>query len=255
MNHLVNFRAIEGYRGHNGLFLKPRTLLRSGELFTLSEADSLSLQNDYQLRTIIDFRGETEIESRPNTFIPNTSYHHIDVMKATEGHSASMTDFMQNITHESAQQVMFDIYDALVLSPTAQAGYHEFIQLLLSQDEGAILFHCFAGKDRTGLAAAIVLHILGVAEADIMKDYLATNAQRQKANADIIAAARSRGMEDSQLSALNQVLMVEADYLTHAFNIMQKEYGGFANYVLQALKLKPADTTELRHRYLIPSDA
>ncbi|MBP6115054.1 MAG: tyrosine-protein phosphatase [Neisseriaceae bacterium] len=251
MNHLVNFRAIEGYRGHNGQPLKPRTLLRSGELFELDANDSLSLQNDYQLRTIVDFRGPQEVERRPNTLIPNTQYHHIDIMKASAGHSASMTDLMQSITHETAQQVMFDIYDTLVINPESQRGYHDFIQLLLAQkEEGAVLFHCFAGKDRTGLAAAIVLQILGVAEADIMHDYLITNTQRQQANAAIVAAAKSKGMDDGQLSALSQVLAVEADYLNHAFNSMQRHYGGFANYVLQALKLKPADLVELRRRYL-----
>lgn len=251
MKHLVNFRAIEGYRGHNGRPLKPKTLLRSGELFGLDAADSLSLQNDYSLRTIVDFRGSQEVASRPNVNIPHTNYHHIDIMQATAGHSASMSDLMQSITHESAQQVMFDIYDTLVVSPSAQQGYHDFIQLLLTQkEEGAVLFHCFAGKDRTGMAAAIVLQLLGVAEADIMHDYLATNAQRHEANLAIVAAARDRGMDDNQLSALSQVLVVEADYLAHAFNRMQTEYDGFANYVLQALKLTPADMTELRHRYL-----
>lgn len=250
MNHLVNFRAIEGYRGHNGRPLKPKTLLRSGELYQLQPEDSLRLQNDYQLRTIVDFRGHQEIDTRPNTVIPHTDYHHIDIMKATSGHSASMSDLMQSITHDSAQQVMFDIYDTLVVSPSAQQGYHDFIQLLLAQTEGAVLFHCFAGKDRTGMAAAIVLQLLGVAEADIMQDYLKTNAQRQSANVAIVAAAKARGLDDNQLSALSQVLAVEADYLTHAFNSMQIHYGGFANYVLQALKLKPRDMTELRRRYL-----
>ncbi len=250
MNHLVNFRAIEGYLGHNGRPLKPRTLLRSGELYQLAEEDSLRLQQDYQLRTIVDFRGAQEVDTRPNTLIPHTAYHHIDVMQATAGHSASMSDLMQSITHDSAQQVMYEIYDTLVLSPSAQQGYHDFIQLLLAQDEGAVLFHCFAGKDRTGMAAAIVLQLLGVAEADIMADYLATNAQREQANAGIVAAAKSRGMDEDQLSALGQVLRVEADYLAHAFNRMHKDYGGFSNYVLDALKLKPAEMTELRHRYL-----
>ncbi|MBP6563175.1 MAG: tyrosine-protein phosphatase [Neisseriaceae bacterium] len=250
MNHLVNFRALEGYVGHNGRALKPRTLLRSGELYQLDAADSLRLQQDYQLRTIVDFRGTQEVDTRPNTVIPHADYHHIDIMQATAGHSASMSDLMQSITHDSAQQVMFDIYDTLVISPSAQQGYHDFIQLLLAQKEGAVLFHCFAGKDRTGMAAAIVLQLLGVAEADIMADYLATNAQREQANAAIVAAAKGRGMDEDQLSALGQVLRVEADYLTHAFNSMQQHYGGFANYVLAALKLKPAEMSELRRRYL-----
>ena len=69
---------------------------------------------------------------------------------------------------------------------------YELLQLLLNTEEGSTLLHCFAGKDRTGISAAVILTILGASKDDIAADYLKTNQLRKKENEELLGQLRAR---------------------------------------------------------------
>lgn len=112
------------------------------------------------------------------------------------------------------------------------------------------MFHCFAGKDRTGIAAAIVLHILGVSKEDIIKDYLQTNQQRQEANQAIIAGLVKKGLSAEGEKAILIALSVSEDYLLNAFSVAKDSYGSFDNYIKEAIKINYDEQEQLRQIYL-----
>jgi protein-tyrosine phosphatase len=120
---------------------------------------------------------------------------------------------------------------------------HRFAELfehLLSKPE-PLLFHCTAGKDRTGLAAALILSALGVSEKDIWQDYLLTN-QLYKRN--------STGATTLSPEVLKIVWEVQESFLKASLDVIEKEHGGMPNYLGQALKLSPAALQKLRATYL-----
>jgi protein-tyrosine phosphatase len=129
-------------------------------------------------------------------------------------------------------------------------GYRKFIDVLLNP-QGALLFHCFAGKDRTGWGAVIILKILGVSDEDIVEDYLATNAGRKAANDQLIEEYRAKGFTDEQLIYLEELMSVKASYLEVAFNIVREKFSTFDNYLAQVLNVTDEEVAKLRRLYLV----
>jgi protein-tyrosine phosphatase len=107
------------------------------------------------------------------------------------------------------------------------------------------VFHCTAGKDRTGFAAALVLHALGVPRAVVMQDYLLTNALYQPPP----LLART----DTPAEALAVLWRVQAGFLEAAFDALEADHGSVDQYLQQRLRMGPAARQALAERYLEPN--
>jgi len=124
-------------------------------------------------------------------------------------------------------------------------SYRRFIQEVLAADGAPVLFHCTAGKDRTGFAAAIVLRLLGVPEESIVADYLRSNAYSLAAHRrDLLLLRLMWGPAASAL--VRGLLGVDQAYLRAAFEAIDREYGSFEAYVRDGLGLGPAEIARLR---------
>ena len=246
---IVNFRDVGGYQTKDGRTIKHRKLLRSGELCNLTANDQHILLTHYNVENIIDLRTEKEILEKPDTPLTNTSYFHLDMFKQENG-APSLESLMNSAKDQSADEHMKLVYEAIVKSPVAQTGYRNFFQILLETTKGASIWHCFAGKDRTGIGAALVLWILNVEREIIMADYLQTNADRAEANARILAELAQSGMSKAELDYTETSLNVKEDYLLHAYNIINNEYGSLANYVRDVLKISNEEINLFQTKYL-----
>lgn len=246
--NLANFRELGGYQSMNGKQVKKKRLLRSGEVYQLNEA-SLSALDHHELVKIIDLRGEKEIASRPDDQLSNVSYRWIDIMKEVHD-TGSMEDLLEMADIAAVDAHMMGIYKNLILNQGAQVGYQEYFQELLNTENGSVLFHCFAGKDRTGVAAALTLELLEVPKTIIYKDYLETNKQRQKPNELFLAEASARGLTKEQLAGVKVAMEVKRDYLEYAYELMNQHFGGIENYTKEILKLDQPDIQRLQELYL-----
>lgn len=112
----------------------------------------------------------------------------------------------------------------------------------LATRDGASLLHCLAGKDRTGLAAALLHSLLGVGEDDIMADYLLTNTAGNPERRIASAAASMRANYGQQMTdeAIIALMSVEADYLHTAFASIRERHGNIQNYAEQVLEVDGA---------------
>jgi protein tyrosine/serine phosphatase len=121
---------------------------------------------------------------------------------------------------------------------------HRFAELFdhLLEKSDPLLFHCTAGKDRTGLAAALVLSALGVSEADIWKDYLLTN-QLYKRN--------STGATTLSPDVLKIVWEVQESFLKASLDEIHAQHGSLQNYLTGKLRLSPAALAKLHALYLV----
>lgn len=250
MEKLVNFRDLGGIKTADGRSIKKKRILRAGEVFQIGKADTKELIDDYQLKTIMDFRDEGECMRSPDDQIDGVIYHHIDIMKDIKETVTNPYNISGELDAAIADRGMQDVYRQITLDQTARTGYHKFLKTLLNQTDGAALFHCYAGKDRTGIGAAIILTILGASEEDIYEDYLKTNKQREAANQVILEKGRQKGMNEQQLDGLLQLMTVKAIYLHEMYQAIADHYGTFEHYITKGLLITDIEIRQLKDNYL-----
>lgn len=248
--NITNFRDIGGITTRLGKIQEKR-LLRSGELYQLSEADIHSLQHDYNLRLIIDLRSPTEAIPHPDSDIPGAHYLNLDVMADLEKGNTGYESLMQQLDLELVDERMKQLYRGTILNAHAAHEYGKFMREVANLSEGSTIFHCFAGKDRTGLAAALLLDTLGASKDEIYADYLLTNAMRAQANAAICGETiKKYNLSATQAEALNQFMLVKEIYIDETYRVINETYGSTENYMLQGLKITPEILEKIRARYL-----
>ncbi|MCO8290716.1 tyrosine-protein phosphatase [Tetragenococcus halophilus] len=254
METITNFRDLGGIKNREGQVLAGKKLLRSGELSKVSPQDQNELVENYRLGKITDLRSSQEIKERPDEHFKNTDYVHIDIFKNVKGQGTGLDDFKQIFSPDTARNYMKETYRTMAVNPSAQEGFKKVIESALSVDSNkSFLFHCFAGKDRTGVSATLLLEILNVPKETIYKDYLATNAMRVQENDEIIAKAIKEGSDSKTIEALKIALTVDASYLDTFYQMVNEEFGGIKNYLTNELGITSNMQNEVRSLYLANS--
>ena len=97
------------------------------------------------------------------------------------------------------------------------------------------LFHCTAGKDRTGFAAALVLLALGVPRETVLEDYLLTNRYRERFDRRVLRWVPLASLFRTRAEDMRPLLEARPEYLEAAFQVMEEEYGGVDGYLERGL--------------------
>lgn len=242
-----NFRDLGGYRTRDGRQVKWGLLYRSGAMNNLTDRDFRELEAR-GIRTVCDFRSTRERNSAPVRW-PGNAWPAIfaDDYSMDRDFAGLMRP---NLTVEQATEAMTASYTQMPLRFASQ--YRRMFGELVA-GRVPLAFNCSAGKDRTGIAAALVLTVLGVPQATVMKDYLLSNRYydpRKGASgtaADDQTAAFMRRLAPDALKAL---MGVDRRYLDAAFATMRAQPGGFDGYLRNQLGLDPAAIRTLRTRFL-----
>ena len=248
MEKLVNFRDLGGIYTGDKQQVKTGKLFRSGEPVQLSEKEKKQITETYHIERIFDFRSEGEISQRPNDFSHQLSYIPIDLFRDNQEITSSFSQLMAHA--DLAEEYMLRIYEELVLLPSAKKGYQKFFEGLVDTQQVS-LFHCFAGKDRTGVAAALFFSFLDVSKEDIYRDYLKTNQDRREANELILKETKEQNqVNEEQLKSLETMLYVKPNYLDHMFMTVKEHYGSVLGFAKEGLNLPHSFFEELRYKYL-----
>lgn len=249
-----NFRELGGYKTLSGKTIKYHKLLRTGHLADLSTFD-LDFLADYSFKYDIDFRSNEEMTAQPDR-VPKTAEYVADPVFSEDltNSSKSITD-LEKQSHDDADfgfNHMLFAYEDMVESEHAQNAYRKFFETLLKNDKDheAVIFHCTAGKDRTGFGALLVLTALGVPLRTIRKDYLLTNVTTKDFVDGMVRRAREKGNNDNTIQSLRDVQSVHAEYIDHAIKVMTDDYGSINNFLRDVMKLSSADIMDLRRIYL-----
>ena len=155
---------------------------RSVSLAHLADAD-VDAFGRLGVRSVFDLRTATERTEEPNRVLPTLVYVDLDVLadnddagpahlRAVLSDPAAAAAYLGD---GQAARRFVDGYREFVTLPSARAAYRSFFTTIADDAQRPALFHCTAGKDRTGWAAATLLLLLGVADDDVMRDYLRTN--------------------------------------------------------------------------------
>ncbi len=235
-----NFRDIAGTTSayttsHDGI-MRAGVFYRANAL-TPTAADLATL-NGLGISDVYDLRTPSEIASTPDTLPDGASYTNIDIIGSTTSGSN-----ITNISFNSAEQAraMMQETNRAFVSDAGMRGQFAVLFNELAAADGAALFHCTAGKDRTGWTAAVLLSIAGVDEATIMSNYLATNDYTAARVAATLAA-----MPTSMAEIYAPLLGVEASYLQAGLDEISADYGNMDNYLKQGLGLSQETIYVLR---------
>ena len=245
-----NFRDYGGWSTADGARIATGLLWRSGQHVGASEAD-LAAIDALGIRTVIDLRGQSERERNPCARGPEFA---ADII-AYEGETTSSPPHMDvdpdTSTSDIARQRMMAVYTRMPRNPAMTEMFARYLQALATRD-GASLVHCFAGKDRTGVAAMLLLHILGVSGDDQMAEYMRTNAAptlQVLASQSVpgIEAKLGRTLDEDAVKAL---LGVREDYLHTFWREVADEHGSLDAYIESALGVDELLKSQLCDRYL-----
>ncbi|QTY27953.1 tyrosine-protein phosphatase [Flavobacterium sp. CS20] len=242
---LSNFRDIGGLQTTDGKTVKWGKIYRSDKLSELSNND-VQLLKTMNIKTVIDFRTASEVTKEPDV-IANDSY--FDYKNYPTG--PDMKDknkYLEMLREFESPEDSADLLKEI----TGQFPIEwkdTYIKLFenLVQTNQPLLFHCTAGKDRTGLASALILYVLGVDKNTIIDEYLLSNFYRQEDNNKWISQI---AQYDIDPEIIRPFMDVRKSYLLNAFNTIEKEYGSMDNYVKNVLNLSEKDINTLRNKYL-----
>lgn len=215
---VLNARDAGGYRTTDGRDVRTGLVFRSGDLSKATDADLANLTGR-DLKVVDDLRTSFERGMSPDRVPAGAQENYDDIIGQAPPQVLAST-----------LSAGSDLYRAFITAPGANDGFANVLRDIAYTD-GSVLFHCTAGKDRTGWTSAVLLTILGVDRETVKYDYLLSNYYRGASENDAL-----NGVVPSALDA--------------AFDQVNQSYGSFDNYVRDGLKLTDGDIAALKAKLL-----
>ena len=258
-----NARELGGYAAADGRRVKRGKLLRTASLSRATKEDIRLLAEKYRISVIVDFRMDMEAEPEPDPEIGDAEYHRIAVMNQAEleklnANMAEMwelreTDFVRFLREALAMGIVSEnMYIDFLDSECGREGFARFLRFVIDTPaDHAVLWHCTSGKDRTGVAALLLLAVLGVDEKTALYDFTLTNEFNAKSIAASRALLEENGITGDELDSMITILDgVKLQYMENAVAWMKKKYGSVTGYVTDVLHVSAEDIELLREKYL-----
>lgn len=235
-----NFRDLGGYPTSSGKTVKWGRIYRSADISKLTDAD-LNTLADRHLATVCDLRGPDEVKNNPDRLPTGAKWVHLPA-----GSENIRLGQMGQLLNSPARR------DSLMTSSYSntihfKAKYQPMFDELLALDGGkALLFHCTAGKDRTGIGAALVLSALGVSKELVLKDYAATN-EYWTGREQMMKTYLAQGMDSTRVRGM---MAADPAYLEKTFAAIDQQYGSMNAFLAKEMELTPEKLVALRAKYL-----
>ncbi len=255
----TNARDLGGLPTIDGRRIRPGLVFRANALNRLTDSD-IDMLAKLELSCVVDLRSEYEIQMIGPDRLPSPPPGRLIALPlADPDHEffASVTAVIRADTSLIAEygpldrdelvDRMLGAYRWLATSAAARAAYGSVLRLMAEVDTLPLLFHCTAGKDRTGWLAAVLLTALGVDRAVIAEDYLRTTDLNQPGIAYVIGRLHGRVPDPS---VVLPVLEARAQYLLEAFAAAERVYGDMAAYLRDGLGLDEPTLADLRGNLL-----
>ena len=259
----LHFRDLGGYQTKDGRIVQWGHVYRSAQLDRLSE-EGIAQTAELGIKTVVDLRFSQESTKYPTipAAVPGAEMlswdkeRALDTDQQANDMQASWQSSLESHDPKQVKEAMRVNYPQKLYS---HAAIYRKMLLRLAKSKTPLLFHCAAGKDRTGVAAAILLSLLGVTKHQIIEDYLLTQEQLQGRIEAWIAggATGDKGNQDFQNSleryprhVLDPIFSADESYILTLMEYVETTYGGFEEYVQQHLNLD-ADVIEQLKLHLL----
>lgn len=235
---VINFRDMGGYLTEDGRTTRWGALLRSADLHELSEQD-LHIAGTLDIDWICDLRSDFEVAKRPSPAMGKAINTNIP--------------FMAEANPEDMEKIGLDLnagYKAMMMNTEkCSLILHE----LLQEGRYTSLFHCAAGKDRTGVVCALILLTLGVPRDVVIEDYELTNLAVDELMKRFLADSKDYMDHMPELMGKTREIpeMMKANFIQASLEAIDENYGSFDRYLHEGLGVTEEERTILKNKYLV----
>ena len=239
---IVNFRDLGGIINQDGKKIKWGKLYRSAKLDEVTYNDSLKFSN-LGISKIVDFRTNGERIEAPDFKFSGIENIHLPM----GDDNWSQNDFSKLISElsvDSLEYFMLDLYSKIPIK--FSDSYKSFFSLLKNEDQ-PILYHCTAGKDRTGIASSLILYMLDIDMKTIQKEYELSNYYRKEENLKYEKMLAEYGISPEKTKIMMEL---KPSYITAIFDTISDKYGSLDNYLEKQLNVSNKDILLLRDKFL-----
>lgn len=250
-----NLRDLGGIRTSDGRQIRHGMLYRSSYLYKLSESDAELLHDRIGLTTVVDLRSPSELAEKKDTVPKDVRYVHLPPLNDEQNPSVNRHNrlgILRGIMAKEggAKKHLSDIYRLMITQEASLDAFRQLLDLISDKQNSAVLWHCTQGKDRTGVATAVVLMALGVERDEIMRDYMLTNRSCFFKNLMIFIGVSIATFSIHTAYSLNLLLSARRFFLEAAFDEIDSVYGGSDSFLRKGLGLTDGDIKKLRDIYL-----
>ncbi|MEH1099817.1 tyrosine-protein phosphatase [Micromonospora sp. CPCC 205561] len=252
-----NARELGGLVGLDGRRVRPGVLIRTPALGRLTDED-LPVLAKLGPACVVDLRDRSEMTlGPPDRLPPGTRVVHLPVHDAEHpvftyvsavllGHDPGV---YAALAEQGTPAAMAAIYRWFVTGESARASFSAAVRLAAEAENLPLVYHCTAGKDRTGWLTVLLLSALGVDEAAIREDYLANNRLSESLREVLLEAMRRR-QPALDVAAVRPVLEVREEYLDAAYAEVRRVHGSFGAYLRDGLGVTDEVLAALRTNLL-----
>ena len=243
----MNCRDIGGYPATQDRRVRTNAIFRSDRLSQLTDDDQEELAG-YGIRTVIDFRTSAEA-SRDVSRLWSTVTTHAPLPIGDE--IAQQQEFVDRIRSGEITSVTVDDVVDSYLDMLSDSGFQfaSFLELTADLDCWPLLFHCTAGKDRTGIAAALILELCGVERELVLDDYELTNVLRSERRIEELKPSlEAAGVN---IDAIRPALSAPRIAMARTLDDIDKTHGGVEAFVVDELHVDPDSIAVLRLNLLV----
>lgn len=259
LDDVDNCRQLGGYQALDGKTIKSGILLRSGKLSKLDE-DGTEVFYSMNISEVIDLRIPEEINHRPDPALRNVKTYKINLadtaslfykysVLGVDLNSSNCIDVVDSIARMPMN--LGEMYIAGIIdSDYGRKALHEIFKVFLNHENGAILWHCSGGKDRTGIVAALLLSALNVDRETILNDYELTNefVKGQRIGMKIVSWFYSADEKEEERVAT--IAGVKREFMEKTLGHIDKKYGSPVDYLKKQVGLSEEDIMTLKQKYL-----
>ena len=238
-----NFRELGGYESKDGRHVKKGMFYRCGALADLND-EELAIVKSLGIKTILDLRSDYEVVNLKDPQIKGAKYIHVSAMVAEGQVEVDLSP--EALKKYGEDDFMAQFYAQL---PFMNAYSRMFDEIL--RKKVPILFHCSAGKDRTGVGAFLILMALGVDKETAVRDYMLTNEYRKEILQKILE--RNASLPEEYQKKEDDLIMyfgTKEENIRIVDEMILSECGSYEKYFERVLHVSSADLKRLKDSYL-----
>lgn len=242
MEGAYNFRDTGGYKTSDGKEVVLGKVYRSDAIDKLTDKD-LATFKSRKISTVVDFRGVEEAKKAQDRLPQNTNYL---LCPAGSNNLPTAQDMAKMFKDKN---FLFDMYGEGGLPYFGERYRPLFVKLLTLEPNEALLFHCTGGRDRTGMASALFLKILGVPQDIIESDYVASNyylAKNPTMTNMSAGLAKMTGMTEDEIK---KQMALRPELIRNFFSTITTKYGSVENFLQVEMGIGPKEISILRQKY------
>ncbi|SHF04515.1 tyrosine-protein phosphatase [Dysgonomonas macrotermitis] len=240
MEGAVNFRDVGNYKTLDNKTIVNGKIFRAASIAGLTDKDMQKME-ELKVRTVIDFRGTNEAAAAPDKLLPDTDYTLCPAGSDNLPTPEKIADMIKS------NDFLMDMYNEKSIQYYGKRYKPLFQKLLTVPDNESLLFHCTGGRDRTGMATALLLYVLNVPMPVIEEDFTASNVYLESANKQMYKPLAE--MSGSTVAEIENKMKLRPQHIRQFFSTIKSHYGSVENFLEKECGVGPEDITRLRERY------